>query len=437
MTDAKPHSSGCTRIMERREIRTLSDKERNTYFSAIKQLQSGAAPTVYDSYVSLHWKMANSTHGFPEFLPWHRAFILDFERTLQKIDASIVLPYWDWTYDSQAPELAPIWRSDWYGGNGRPGDNCVTDGQWADWRPFYPQPHCLHRNWDGNNTMSAYYSPEITRYLQTTAQLYDDFRVRLEAPPHAQVHNSIGGEMPTMFSPNDPVFYLHHAYIDKAWSEWQALSPRNARAYDGTNADGTPAKLSSPLTGLPYRVSDVIDIGQLCYTYIPFPGTHDSDEDGAPIAHSTPPPSDAVWNGTSPNAFERQNLYKLRAPILLLDSVILMNQQIVGEVRRLEALLRVAIDEFNSLPGYISPAALINRPDFVKRLSGTDKDPAAGHSSYSVPSTTHTATATATADPGREIGRPSGMREKADVRVSKPDADPANNGASRVAAKSF
>ncbi|RKP04727.1 hypothetical protein THASP1DRAFT_10222, partial [Thamnocephalis sphaerospora] len=218
----------------RREIRTLSEKERNVYFGAIKKLQLGPRPNTYDRFVDLHVKFANSTHGFPEFLPWHRAYILDFEKALREIDASIALPYWDWSYDSQAPELSPVWSPDWYGGNGRSSDNCVIDGQWANWEPFYPVPHCLTREWNNNtNIISAYHPPEAIRYFQENTQLYDDFRLYLEVPAHVLVHLSIGGEMATLFSPNDPLFWLHHAFIDKVWADWQELSPRNSEAYDG------------------------------------------------------------------------------------------------------------------------------------------------------------------------------------------------------------
>lgn len=36
-------------------------------------------------------------HGWEEFLPWHRAYLYEFEQRLQDIDPRITLPYWDWT----------------------------------------------------------------------------------------------------------------------------------------------------------------------------------------------------------------------------------------------------------------------------------------------------------------------------------------------------
>lgn len=40
---------------------------------------------------------------------------------------------------------------------------------------------------------------------------------------HNRVHLYIGGNMAPMTSPNDPVFFLHHCFIDKVWADWQAL----------------------------------------------------------------------------------------------------------------------------------------------------------------------------------------------------------------------
>ena len=38
------------------------------------------------------------------FLAWHRWFIRQFKKTLQKIDASVSLPYWDAITDRQIPQ---------------------------------------------------------------------------------------------------------------------------------------------------------------------------------------------------------------------------------------------------------------------------------------------------------------------------------------------
>ena len=40
----------------------------------------------------------------------------------------------------------------------------------------------------------------------------------LEATPHNTVHNTIAGDMATMLSPRDPIFFLHHANIDRIWA---------------------------------------------------------------------------------------------------------------------------------------------------------------------------------------------------------------------------
>lgn len=39
---------------------------------------------------------------------------------------------------------------------------------------------------------------------------------------HGEVHNWVGGNMANpKKSPNDPIFFLHHAFIDKVWADWQ------------------------------------------------------------------------------------------------------------------------------------------------------------------------------------------------------------------------
>ena len=36
-------------------------------------------------------------------------------------------------------------------------------------------------------------------------------------------------------SSNDPIFFLHHANIDRIWGKWQAFSEEHRAAYSGCN----------------------------------------------------------------------------------------------------------------------------------------------------------------------------------------------------------
>ena len=51
--------------------------------------------------------------------------------------------------------------------------------------------------------------------------------------------------MLTPAAPNDPIFWLHQAFVDKVWADWQRIHPDRAHRIDGLLADGTPAKPSS------------------------------------------------------------------------------------------------------------------------------------------------------------------------------------------------
>lgn len=44
------------------------------------------------------WRDIDFAHEAPGFLPWHRAFLLLWEREIQKItgDENFTIPYWDW-----------------------------------------------------------------------------------------------------------------------------------------------------------------------------------------------------------------------------------------------------------------------------------------------------------------------------------------------------
>ena len=56
---------------------------------------------------------------------------------------------------------------------------------------------------------------------------------RLSQPPrgwrgpglHTRVHDWAGGTMTSGASPNDPMFGLHHCYLDSLWARWRPAHP--------------------------------------------------------------------------------------------------------------------------------------------------------------------------------------------------------------------
>ncbi len=69
--------------------------------------------------------------------------------------------------------------------------------------------------------------------------LEKSFRKALEEV-HGHIHLWVGGSMFPMTSPNDPVFFLHHCYVDRIWDRWQINKPDNDDYYpsDGTVTTG-------------------------------------------------------------------------------------------------------------------------------------------------------------------------------------------------------
>ena len=75
----------------------------------------------------------------------------------------------------------------------------------------------------------------------------------------------IRGTMVLPTSPNDPIFFLHHANIDRLWAAWQSTHPGKTyepkTGYAGNNADSAMVPFGEVS---PKRVEDINDLG---YSY--------------------------------------------------------------------------------------------------------------------------------------------------------------------------
>ncbi|MER8232870.1 tyrosinase family protein [Streptomyces sp. NPDC101490] len=230
----------------RKNQATLTADEKRRFVAALLELKRSGR---YDTFVTTHNAFIMSDtdsgdrvgHRSPSFLPWHRRYLIEFEQALRSVDPTVTLPYWDWTADRTS--RSSLWAPDFLGGTGRARDGQVTDGAFArvgnrwtitvrvDGRDY------LRRDLGaGGRQLPTRAEVDSVLAMETydTApwnSASDGFRNHLEGwrgvNLHNRVHVWVGGQMGTGVSPNDPVFWLHHAFIDKLWADWQARHPRS------------------------------------------------------------------------------------------------------------------------------------------------------------------------------------------------------------------
>jgi len=223
-------------------------------------------PSILNRLSATHLKHNNMIHAGPNFLPWHRLFIRRLEGELQKTDPAFTLHYWDWTKDARQPERSAILSNTYFGGNSN--GRCLKTTNFGQVYPGVPTRHCLTRQYALGSATGAFYPRAITDAIRNQYDTYVDFAQSLEGGPHASPHNGCGGDMGSMQSSEDPLFFAHHSFVDYLYAQWQDIDRTNRmRDYGGTNQDGTRARTTDALVSLSGRVSDVLDYRKLCYSY--------------------------------------------------------------------------------------------------------------------------------------------------------------------------
>ncbi|GAA0663358.1 tyrosinase family protein [Rheinheimera tangshanensis] len=148
-------------------------------------------------------------HGNLNFLPWHRMFLYFYEKTLRKHvgDPNFSLPYWDY-FQERSPD-----------GKGLALPQLVR-GQAAG--SLYDQFRT-----PGLNDNKTAIDPDSASAAQAFSFTdFTHFSNQLQGQPHGAMHCAVGTGCAT---PNmgfvpiaglDPVFYMHHANIDRLWQCW-------------------------------------------------------------------------------------------------------------------------------------------------------------------------------------------------------------------------
>uniref|UniRef100_A0A0K0EZE2 Putative tyrosinase-like protein tyr-1 (inferred by orthology to a C. elegans protein) n=1 Tax=Strongyloides venezuelensis TaxID=75913 RepID=A0A0K0EZE2_STRVS len=216
----------------RREIRTISDDERNRYFAAIRILKNNGE---YDRLSAQHRSVATASgaHAGPAFLLWHREYVKRFEIALKLIDPSLSVPYWDSVMDNYLPNPADsIIFSHLFFGEA-PQNGMVYNGPFVGFRTLEGLPG-ITRNlgreghlFTEQNIQNVLAQTSIVNTLAYTAPLrgcmYQSYFGAIEYI-HGAVHNWVGGTvLKISTSVNDPVFFQHHSFVDYLFEAWRQM----------------------------------------------------------------------------------------------------------------------------------------------------------------------------------------------------------------------
>ena len=196
-------------------------------------------------------------HGTDQFLTWHRMYLYYFEKVLQAAagNPSLRLPYWDYEKDGHLPAA---YRSPTYVKNG------VT----------VPNPLYVPNRQAQLNNGSAALTPAVVSTAGAMPNTsYLPFNSALEQTPHGSVHCATGvqscpsgymGYVPT--AGDDPIFYSHHANIDRLYECWLRINPAQ-RLPSGAMLNATFSFINGAGNLVTRKVGDMLTTQQLGYGY--------------------------------------------------------------------------------------------------------------------------------------------------------------------------
>jgi len=242
--------------------------------------------------VKRFWKQCQ--HGSWYFLPWHRGYLLALEANIRaevtKLGgpADWALPYWNYFKPNEF-KLPPAFASpDWPDGKG---DNPL----------FVKQRYGPNNNGNvfvpiSEVNLDALSDPDFTGVagggspgfggVDTGFSHGGTTHGGIETQPHDWVHGLVGGGDPNnpnipglMSDPDtaglDPIFYLHHANIDRLWQVWRQNPPTHVDPTKDSKWEKGPASIGERAFSMPmpggkpwdYTPADMEDMAKLGYTY--------------------------------------------------------------------------------------------------------------------------------------------------------------------------
>ena len=231
-------------------------------------------------------------HGSWYFLPWHRGYLLAFEAVVRDAvtelggPADWALPYWNYFKPNQNRLPAAFASPDWPDGTGdnplyveqRYGPN--NDGTVIVPVDMINLDGLTDPDFSGSTGGGSPGFGGVDTGFSHSGQVHGG----IETQPHDIVHGLVGGGDPASGLPGlmsdpdtaglDPIFWLHHANIDRLWEVWREnpatdVDPSDPNWLNGPEAVGEQAfRLPMPDgTTWTYTPHQMSDLAALSYGY--------------------------------------------------------------------------------------------------------------------------------------------------------------------------
>jgi hypothetical protein len=194
----------------------LSMKKKAEVIATLPKEVQADAEAVWDG-CQAHATNPSDPEQFQQwfFLPWHRLMLVQFEGVIREVlhDEDFTLPYWNPITGNEADLVVPAVFRD-------PGSP-LYDGTrwfWVNGGEKIDKPFVGWLSLDALN--EKFYIDGPNGNL--------GFNPRLDINPHFFTHVGLGGDMADFSTVGaDPMFYLHHANIDRLWESWNRLGNKN------------------------------------------------------------------------------------------------------------------------------------------------------------------------------------------------------------------
>lgn len=246
------------------------------FVSQMKDPARDGQPLSWVGFANIHGTPAGFNlcpHGNWYFLPWHRGYVLMYERAVRSLtgNADFAMPYWDWTAH---PDFPAAFGDEQFDGQPNPlfvAGRLMTTGDTIDLSVSGPavldsimaQPSFEEF---GSSRPAGQNSSDPVWIRQGGVQ------GELESNPHNNIHCDIRGPfMCAGTSPQDPIFQMHHCNIDRIWDAWNRAGGANSgsdlwlnTAFQDNYIDPAGATYSQ-------GVSELLAVEPLGYSYVAQP----------------------------------------------------------------------------------------------------------------------------------------------------------------------